>query len=591
MKKNSFIYVICKIIKIIAQSAPISVAVLFLYSIVNALTPALLNIAVAGMIDSIIAAVSSSIEYKNVIAFAVFYAVIYVLRDFMLLATSILENTGIYEKSLNALKRDFYIKMTKIAPVEFEKPSFLDQRLRAEQTIQDEVIPAAFHRLINIVCSGLTIVSIAVLLFGYQKILVVSMLISVIPYGITRVLRGKSFFSLKNTQVHKNRYLQYLWKLFSDKKTAKEMRVMGFDKTMAQKWNSVNREVNEEVWQLTRKDNKNLFFCNILCMCGYLFSILLIIYLTLEEVLSIGILGACINTFISLQDSVKRFLDDIGAWVEEIEDAKIYFDFLDKPERDEERGEDASLENAIRLRDVSFTYPCADKKALDCVNLEIKKNETVVVLGQNGSGKSTLSKLILGMYVPEQGEVLYDGKSVLSLNYQSIYSNIAVMMQNYGKYNLSIRENIAISDLDKLNANDRIQEVLKFVGMEEEVRRKGGYDTEIGREFDGVEFSGGQWQKIAIARTLFADKPVIIMDEPTSAIDAIKESELLNSFLMLSRNRTAIIISHRVGVCKFADKIVVMKDGKVQEIGTHDELIGHAGEYSRLYNEQRKWYY
>ena len=488
MKKNSFIYVICKIIKIIAQSAPISVAVLFLYSIVNALTPALLNIAVAGMIDSIIAAVSSSIEYKNVIAFAVFYAVIYVLRDFMLLATSILENTGIYEKSLNALKRDFYIKMTKIAPVEFEKPSFLDQRLRAEQTIQDEVIPAAFHRLINIVCSGLTIVSIAVLLFGYQKILVVSMLISVIPYGITRVLRGKSFFSLKNTQVHKNRYLQYLWKLFSDKKTAKEMRVMGFDKTMAQKWNSVNREVNEEVWQLTRKDNKNLFFCNILCMCGYLFSILLIIYLTLEEVLSIGILGACINTFISLQDSVKRFLDDIGAWVEEIEDAKIYFDFLDKPERDEERGEDASLENAIRLRDVSFTYPCADKKALDCVNLEIKKNETVVVLGQNGSGKSTLSKLILGMYVPEQGEVLYDGKSVLSLNYQSIYSNIAVMMQNYGKYNLSIRENIAISDLDKLNANDRIQEVLKFVGMEEEVRRKGGYDTEMGREFNGVEF-------------------------------------------------------------------------------------------------------
>ena len=182
MKKNSFIYVICKIIKIIAKSAPISVAVLFLYSIVNALTPALLNIAVAGMIDSIIAAVSSSIEYKNVIAFAVFYAVIYVLRDFMLLATSILENTGIYEKSLNALKRDFYIKMTKIAPVEFEKPSFLDQRLRAEQTIQDEVIPAAFHRLINIVCSGLTIVSIAVLLFGYQKILVVSMLISVIPY-------------------------------------------------------------------------------------------------------------------------------------------------------------------------------------------------------------------------------------------------------------------------------------------------------------------------------------------------------------------------------------------------------------------------
>ena len=109
-------------------------------------------------------------------------------------------------------------------------------------------------------------------------------------------------------------------------------------------------------------------------------------------------------------------------------------------------------------------------------------------MGQNRSGKSTLSKLILGMYVPEQGEVLYDGKSVLSLNYQSIYSNIAVMMQNYGKYNLSIRENIAISDLDKLNANDRIQEVLKFVGVKEEVRRKGGYDTEMGREFNGVEF-------------------------------------------------------------------------------------------------------
>ena len=591
MKRSSYIFVINKIVKIVIKSAPVSVVVLFLYSIVNALTPALLNVAVAGMIDSIYAAASSSVWYRNVIAFAIFYVIVYILRDFMLLTTSILENTGIYEKSLNTLKQKFYIKMTKIEPVEFEKASFFNQRLRAEQTIQDEVVPAAFQRLINIVGSGLTIISIAVLLFGYHKILIVSMLISVVPYGITRVLRGKSFFNLKNIQVPKSRYLQYLWKLFSDKKTAKEMRVMGFDKTMAQKWYSVNQEVNEEVWRLTRRDNKILFFCNILCICGYLFSILLIIHLTLEEILSIGILGACINTFISLQDSVKRFLDDIGTWVEELENAKIYFDFLDKPERDEKRGEDISLENGICLKNVSFTYPCTDKKALDHVNLEIKKNETVVILGQNGSGKTTLSKLILGLYVPNLGDVLYDGKTISNLKDQSIYSMMAVMPQKFGKYSLSIRENIAISDIDKLNEEGEMQKVLRFVDMEEEVIRKGGYDTEVGREFNGVEFSGGQWQKIAIARTLFADKPVIIMDEPTSALDAIKESELLNSFLILSKNRTAIIISHRVGVCKFADKIVVMKDGKIQEIGTHDELIKNAGEYSRLYNAQRKWYY
>ena len=164
------------------------------------------------------------------------------------------------------------------------------------------------------------------------------------------------------------------------------------------------------------------------------------------------------------------------------------------------------------------------------------------------------------------------------------------MPQDFVHYNFSIGENITVSDYGKREEEARFQKVTRAVGMQELLRGLGGPDAQLGREFGGSELSGGEWQKVAIARGLFRDSSLMILDEPTSALDPLVEYEILTNFLKLIQGKTSVIISHRVGICRHADKVVVMKEGKVAECGTHEELRKAGGEYARIWGEQAKWY-
>lgn len=242
------------------------------------------------------------------------------------------------------------------------------------------------------------------------------------------------------------------------------------------------------------------------------------------------------------------------------------------------------------LSNVSFTYPNSKKYALKDISLSIHKGEKIVVLGVNGSGKTTLSKILLNAYPPSQGEMRYDKVLSSDIDKSSLYAYLSVIPQNFVSYNLTLRENIAISDLEHLNDDSLIERSLKLSGLPTLLDEVGSLDQQLGREFGGKELSGGQWQKLAIARGLFKSSDFIILDEPTSALDPLLETEILQQFIEIARNKTAIIISHRVGLCKIADRIIVMKDGEICETGTHDELIEKDGEYRRLYTAQEQWY-
>ncbi len=222
--------------------------------------------------------------------------------------------------------------------------------------------------------------------------------------------------------------------------------------------------------------------------------------------------------------------------------------------------------------------------------MAIKKGEKIVILGVNGSGKTTLSKLILGLYPPDEGEIYYDNISLDEIERESLYNHVSAISQNFVAYSLTLRENVAISDLKKISDDSIITDTIKNVGLGDLLNSTDGLEMQMGREFGGAELSGGQWQKLAIARGLFKPSEFIILDEPTSALDPIIETEILKQFIEIAKNKTAIIISHRVGLCKLADKIIVMKDGQICEIGTHSSLINNNGEYQRLYTSQEQWY-
>ena len=368
------------------------------------------------------------------------------------------------------------------------------------------------------------------------------------------------------------------------------MRVMGFGNYITEKWIETRDEVNEELWQYNIKDSKSLLFCDALKIVGYGLSIFLALLLVLNGSISIGVFGACIAAFKAVQEATKSFLIDLGTMPEKVAFANDYFEFLDLTEELNGKTVFPGFKNKITISNLSFKYPNSESYALNNISLTIQKGEKIVILGVNGSGKTTLSKLILGLYPSEKGEIYYDNILLDEIERESLYQHISAISQNFVAYSLTLRENVAISDLKKISDNSIIADTIKNVGLGELLNSNDGLEMQMGREFGGAELSGGQWQKLAIARGLFKPSEFIILDEPTSALDPIIETEILKQFIEIAKNKTAIIISHRVGLCKLADKIIVMKDGQICEIGTHSSLINNNGEYQRLYTSQEQWY-
>lgn len=202
----------------------------------------------------------------------------------------------------------------------------------------------------------------------------------------------------------------------------------------------------------------------------------------------------------------------------------------------------------------------------------------------------SMAESVMNQLAWQKGRVLYDGKDAFSYDKDSFYKSFSVIQQNFVKYQFTVRENIGISRPAQIHNDERLLKSARDAGIEGTVRRAGGLDAQLGREFDGVELSGGEWQKLAIARGLNKDADVIILDEPTSALDPLVEYDILVKFLDMTRGKTSVIISHRIGLGRFADRIIVMKDGRVAQTGTHDELLAMGGEYGRMWHEQAKWY-
>lgn len=228
-----------------------------------------------------------------------------------------------------------------------------------------------------------------------------------------------------------------------------------------------------------------------------------------------------------------------------------------------------------------------DKKALHTINLTIHPNETLAIVGQNGSGKTTLCRLIMGLYEASEGEVTCGDIPVKQLNYE----NTSAVFQNYCRYKWTVQENLIISQMSKPTSDAMLMNSCEEAGVIlKDESFTDGLNTMLGRDFDGIELSGGQWQRIAIARGLYRTSDLIILDEPTAAIDPLEETRLYNDFAKLCDAKTAIIVTHRLGSAKIADRIIVMKDGGIVQDGTHSQLIHMDGEYKNMYESQEKWY-
>ncbi len=525
----------------------------------------------------------------------ILYFVAYnILRSF----SSICINAGVYEKAMFLLKDDLAEAASRLPLVRFEDGEMLARRKRAQECVQNDRIPGIFMLLIVLTTSVAGILSLLAALWAYHPLLPIIAAASVAQFFLSHWLLEREGYRLEEAVTGSKRQRDYIWSLFTRPGNVKEMRVMGFDGYLADRWKEERDSVNEAQWRLDRKKSRYHLLCDAVKTLGYLTGVAFCLWLLREGMISAPVFGACLVAFASVQDVVGNFFGSLGKIPGFLGLAADYFAFIDDGAPEQEGLLELSEPiRTIELKDVSFRYPHGGKEAVKSVSLTIRQGEVVSLVGVNGSGKTTLVKLLLGIYLPERGEVRYNGTDLRRLRKESLYRHAALLTQDFALYNLTLAENVALADIGRVGDRERVREVLRRVDMDgglcgaegwgESESQGGGI---LGREFGGPAFSEGQKQRLALARVLFADRELVILDEPTSALDPLQENRILEEFLRLSGGRTTIIISHRVGLCRQVDKIAVMQDGSIAEWGSHEQLMAEGGAYRNLYDMQSRWY-
>ena len=480
-------------------------------------------------------------------------------------------------------------KGTRLSMICYENTETNNMLKRAKNCIEQERFSDLSLSVFNILAEFLKVNGTLLVLDGFHPVLVGISLLSVFPYLIVRLVRGKEFYELKRYQAAGERRRNYLYHLFGDKQAVKELRIFEIEDYIEQKMYAARDNMKQEVWNFKKRDMRSLLICEIFCKSGYLLSIFSTILLLLHQVLDVGMMAAALAAFTSFQTAAKYFLVSLGRIPECAAFVKDYYDFMDMEEAERGTEKLCSDFDSIKEKQLSFSYPGRKTPAVSNLSFTIKRNEVVAIVGNNGSGKTTLVKLLTGLYQAQKGQIYYGRQNLRSLDPEEFYKQISFVSQDFIKYELTVRENIGIGDWKQMENTGKIYMLLHQVGLETFISQA-FVNQLLGNEFGGRELSVGQWQKLAIARGMMKDSSVIFLDEPTAALDPLMETKVLKMFLKIAREKTAIIVSHRIGICKEVDKIIVMKEGKIAEIGNHEELLAEKGEYYRLYTMQQKWY-
>ena len=467
-------------------------------------------------------------------------------------------------------------------------PQIQNMFWRAKDAIYQDRIMSVFMTVFNIVPIIIQLIGTMIVLYSYSWILVLLAFLSVFPSAIISFWIGRKEYNFSIEQTQNSRLSSYLWEIMTKKETIRENRIYGFLDYIKKSFFSLQQKVLKARKKLLIKEDAGRSLAELLKNALYIVALILAVGLVSQNVITVGMFAACIGVFSTMQGSASNLFSYFSQIDNICNYANDYYDFLNLPK---DKSGTSKLENGIKsieLKNVSYSYNNNQKFAVENVDLKIERGNLIVIVGENGSGKTTLSKLIMGLYKPQFGSLLVNGIPQSEIQNTSYLHYFSIAIQDFERYAIPLSDNIIISDI--ANRTQDLDEFFTMCDLTDVKERLGGYDAMLGIEFGDADLSGGEWQRVALARAMYKNADIIVLDEPTSAIDPLLEFDLLNQFLNMAKNRTCIVISHRIGLCKKADKIVVMHNGKIVEQGTHDFLIQRQGKYSELWNAQSKWY-
>ena len=477
---------------------------------------------------------------------------------------------------------------------DFEDPELQDKLDRARRQTMGRM--NLMSQLFGQVQDMITVITFAIGLMVYAPWLMVLLALALVPAFIGEAHFNALGYSLNFQWTPERRQLEYVRQMGASVDTAKEVKIFNLHRFLIARY----RELADRFFLANRALARRRAFWGTLLAAlgtlGYYVAYAYIAWRTVRGDFTIGDLTFLAGSFRRLRQLLEGLLvgfSQIAGQALYLDDLFSFFDI--KPEI-------VSPPNAARIpkpikqgfvfENVGFRYPDADKWALRGLNFELRAGEVLALVGENGAGKTTLVKLLARLYEPDEGRILLDGRDLREYDLDDLRCNIGVIFQDFVRYHLTAGENIGVGQIDAMGDMTRIRDAARRSMADELIESlPGGYDQLIGRRFKtGVDLSGGQWQKIAIARAYMRDAQVMILDEPTAALDARSEFEVFQRFKELSDNRTAVLISHRFSSVRMADRILVLDEGRLEASGTHEQLMAQGGRYAELFELQAAGY-
>jgi ATP-binding cassette subfamily B protein len=447
-----------------------------------------------------------------------------------------------------------------------------------------------------IVQNSITLISFALLMLRFSPWLVVVLLATGIPAFIAETRYSERGFRLLTRRAPETRQVNYLSRLLTEDTAAKEIKLFNLGGTLLNRYTTLFDKFFEEDKSLALRRASAGFSLGLIATLGFYGSYAWIVWYTVQGKISLGDMTLYLAIFRQGQSTFQSILSALGNIYENNLFMANFFEFLCLEPRMKNAGHTRKLSVPLRggidFRDVGFRYPDREEWALRGVNLAIRPGEKIALVGHNGAGKTTLIKLLSRLYDPTEGSILIDGIDIRDLDPLELQQRIGVIFQDFVRYHLPVRENIGFGQIDAMEDIERITAAARKSGAQAVVEElPNGYETMLGRWFhDGHELSLGQWQKVALARAFMRDAEILVLDEPTASVDARTEYEIFQNFKTLTEGKMAILISHRFSTVRMADRIAVIQEGRIAELGTHDELLHRAGTYAELFSMQAEGY-